>query len=793
MNKMILSLLIVFIIGISISSVSAVDENNTMISSTDDSITTVESNDASIASDINNENTISNTDQPITYDIDNITTNNIIQSNNNNDVVISDDQPKTHNISENITAEELNTYINEKVNAGDTLNFTKNGVYNFNLIDGIIIDKQLIIQGNNATINALQGLQISSVFSTISGTQIYNLNFNMTNSTAKWNGRGIEIRNGADIVVENCTFLNGNSGIYLSQMQGNITIRNCKFNGTTDTSSIGKNKETGTKAINIMGGTTILVENNFFGSECLDGVSIASGGGNVIVRNNVFEKCWYGVFYGGGVSNVNITNNTSIDIIKIAVDFKKAAGNSIVKNNTFKLVNNGIGVYIEQGNTAHGSPSSIENITITDNTIEALDKTNASAPYTIEAVKIGSQNGGLIPKGTITITNNTIQQGIVPLSFIDLHWIVNETTGDYVIAPITLESKIITGSEGTINAGDSYKMQLATEKGSPLTNQDIQILVKYDESVIDTINAKTDSFGMVEIPLDYKSGEYVLNVLYNGTTETENGYLYDKLDTELYVTIVNDKKTTLTLENDSIYYGSQLKYLLKDETNNPIANTNITINVNGKNYTRTTDKNGNAYMTLNLQPKDYTISATYNNDPSVNTTNIVSVNPIIIANNIVKYYKNGTQFQAKLVDSNGNILVNKSVTFNINGVFYTRNTTTDGIATLSINLNPGDYIITSEYNGCYVSNNVSVKSTLISSDLTKKYLGPEKFTTTVLDGQGKPVAGKTVTFNINGVFYNRTSDDNGVASLSINLLAGEYIITSQYDGYATSNKVTVNA
>ncbi len=28
----------------------------------------------------------------------------------------------------------------------------------------------------------------------------------MTNETAKWNGRGIEIRNGANIIVENCTF-----------------------------------------------------------------------------------------------------------------------------------------------------------------------------------------------------------------------------------------------------------------------------------------------------------------------------------------------------------------------------------------------------------------------------------------------------------------------------------------------------------------------------------------------------------------------------------------------------------
>ncbi len=73
--------------------------------------------------------------------------------------------------------------------------------------------------------------------------------------------------------------------------------------------------------------------------------------------------------------------------------------------------------------------------------------------------------------------------------------------------------------------------------------------------------------------------------------------------------------------------------------------------------------------------------------------------------------------------------------------------------------------------------------------MTKVYLGPESFNATVLDGQGKALANQNVTFNINGVFYTKTTDANGIASLSIRLMAGEYIITSIYDGYATSNKV----
>ena len=67
------------------------------------------------------------------------------------------------------------------------------------------------------------------------------------------------------------------------------------------------------------------------------------------------------------------------------------------------------------------------------------------------------------------------------------------------------------------------------------------------------------------------------------------------------------------------------------------------------------------------------------------------------------------------------------------------------------------------------------------------------FQATIYDKNGSLAVGKNVTFNINGVFYNKVTDVNGDAKLNIRLMAGEYIITSMYNGYATSNKVTVKA
>ena len=315
--------------------------------------------------------------------------------------------------------------------------------------------------------------------------------------------------------------------------------------------------------------------------------------------------------------------------------------------------------------------------------------------------------------------------------------------------------------------------------------------------VIDTINTKTNDFGIIDIPLNYDEGKYTLKLTYNGTDKIIGSYYFNKVDQEIKnIIIKSNAKTTLTLEKDSIYFGGELKYILKDKKGNGIADANITININGKDYIRTTDSNGNAFMKLKLQHKTYTITAKYAGDkvnPNASTINQVKVNSIILTQDVVKYFKNGTQFNAKLVDSDGNPVANKIINFNINGVFYHKETNKEGIATLNINLRPNTYIITSEYDNCFVSNNVTVKTTLVTNDLTKVYLGPESFNATVLDGQGKALANQNVTFNINGVFYTKTTNSNGIASLSIRLMAGEYIITSIYDGYATSNKVTVKA
>ncbi|WP_296798931.1 hypothetical protein [uncultured Methanobrevibacter sp.] len=93
-----------------------------------------------------------------------------------------------------------------------------------------------------------------------------------------------------------------------------------------------------------------------------------------------------------------------------------------------------------------------------------------------------------------------------------------------------------------------------------------------------------------------------------------------------------------------------------------------------------------------------------------------------------------------------------------------------------------------------MSYNITVLPVLTAEDITMKYLDGTQFVATLIDGEGKAYTNQNITFNINGIFYNRTTDSSGQARLNINLMAGEYIITSMYEnGAATSNKITIRS
>ncbi len=72
-----------------------------------------------------------------------------------------------------------------------------------------------------------------------------------------------------------------------------------------------------------------------------------------------------------------------------------------------------------------------------------------------------------------------------------------------------------------------------------------------------------------------------------------------------------------------------------------------------------------------------------------------------------------------------------------------------------------------------------------------RYNDGSTFKVRTLDGQGNSLANQNLTFNIHGVFYNKTTDNDGIVNLNINLMKGEYIITSYWNDYEIGNKIEV--
>ena len=273
--------------------------------------------------------------------------------------------------------------------------------------------------------------------------------------------------------------------------------------------------------------------------------------------------------------------------------------------------------------------------------------------------------------------------------------------------------------------------------------------------------------GKASIGINLNPGNYTITTFYHYT----DGLATKTNNIEVLSTI---------LANDVVKFfrnGTQYCAKFLDGCGSPLVNASVTFNINGVFYKKQTDDNGMAKLNINLRPGVYILTAMHP-DALMYGSNI-TVLSTILANDVVKFFKNGTQYCAKFLDGCGSPLVNASVTFNINGVLYKKQTDYEGIARLNINLFPGKYILTAMHpDGLMYGYNITVLSTIHGDDIVKFFRNGTQYCAKFLDGCGSPLVNASVTFNINGVFYKKQTDDNGMARLNINLFPGEYILTA---------------
>ena len=535
---------------------------------------------------------------------------------------------------------------------------------------------------------------------------------------------------------------------------------NDNYNGTNISGGFKINKIDSTIAINVedikvgenatiivnldsdaTGNVTITLDNQNYTVAINEGQTIKVIGGLKAGTYDVFVK------YIGDNNYNSAQNTTKFTVLKIS-DY-----NMDVTVPEFKEgVNSSVGVDLPKD--AEGTVTvEIEGKKYTANII------NGTAKVNIPGLGVGDYNITTTYSGDAKYVSMTKKGNITVIPNMDVNLYVDDVVMIY-------------------HDGTRLVAKLTDYQGRPIVN----------DSIYFTINGKTyakttDDNGAASIGLNLDSKVYTATVSYN---ESE---VYSKISKNVTVTI----NPTVISEDLVKMYQNDTRFYVKftDSTGKALTKTTVKFNIHGVFYTKKTDKDGVADLGIMLRPGEYILTA-YNPVTGEEKGFNITVKSLIVQSDLTKYYLNASKFQATIYDKNGSLAVGKNVTFNINGVFYTKTTDSNGVVSLAINLRPGEYIITTMYEGLDVGNNIVVLPTLVTRDLNMIYGDGSNFTAQTLDGQGKPLANQNVTFNINGVFYNKVTNDNGVASLTMRLMSGKYIITSYWNDFQTGNTIIIS-
>ena len=608
------------------------------------------------------------------------------------------------------TTDDIQSAIN-KASDGDTVNLGESKSYNINT-DTISITKSITLTGKNVNITSGSsncGIQIRGDGININGITFINAN-PLPGYGGNIIGDAIQASYVNNIVISNCKFINFKSGVYFTGTTYSV-IRDSYFTGTT-THVI--TSESGTKAVNLMGSSNIQIINNTFDGPVLDGVSIASTSGDVIVENNTFINNTYAVFYGGAstrgsviknnrfitcgyletsyYNNMHQWENNTYDNLPV-ISLKKSSDNLDIINNTFIVRDNNLLIYSEAENQDHGFPSAIGSINMSKNTVETLNSSVNPTTVTFYWLKV-LKSLALNPTGDIIVKNNNIKEGI---EVFHLEFAAIETGDNSILIP-----KAKTDTYLTISYVKDGRVILVLNdiNGEPIVGEKITYTVNSGDNVDD----ETDMYGHVYI--NGLSGENKIAARYAGSDSYYKSDLSATVQISASQTATSIQASALSVNAVSAK-GSVYKFTLKDAAGKALAGKSVSISFNGKIYTATSASNGVVSFTLPAAAAGkyavtmaFTGDSTYKGSVATSTISIVKqATKLTVAKKTFK--KSATKkVTAVLKYNTGKVLKGKKVTMKVNGKTYTAKTNSKGVATFKVKLTKkGTFKATTKFAG----------------------------------------------------------------------------------------------
>ena len=430
------------------------------------------------------------------------------------------------------------------------------------------------------------------------------------------------------------------------------------------------------------------------------------------------------------------------------------------------------------GTDSQSAISSVESDSITESSVES-DSLSVSSDVSEDVSSDASSQEVLTADNSSTIIESSGAN--------------DSTSKETVSASQSSEkqSSSISGSGSSVIRGYSYTSALVDSNNKALSGKNITFTISGK-----TYTITTDSNGKAALPISLAAGTYSLKMAFAG----DDDYLASSKTISINV-LANTP--AITTGSTSVVRGYYFYAYLKDKAGKALSGQKVTIKVNGKTYTKTTNSNGRVALKIKLPAGSYKMniyhyaSGIYSYaSKSVTLKSVANTPSITVADSSVI---RGKYLYVYLKDKTGKALSGQKVTFKVNGRTYTKTTNSNGRAALKFTWNAGKYY-TQIYH--YASGVYAYKKKALTVSVLKNTPKITVSNTTLIrnnnlyfylkDRAGTAMKSAKLTITLNGKTYTRTTDSNGRASLYVSLAAKSYSLKASYAASSVYSKASIS-
>ena len=527
----------------------------------------------------------------------------------------------------------------------------------------------------------------------------------------------------------------------------------------------------------------------------------------------------------------NTLSNTSIVIIINGQEYTTTTDNEGKYNyiyTTSTLGENIVSVNYP-GNNKYSSSSNQTSFNVrkinTNLSIDIIDDTTIESDITISGV-LTDEFGNTLSNTSIVIiingqeyttttdndgkynyiyTTSTLDENIVSVNYLGNNkYSPSSNQTSFNVRKINTNLSIDTIDDTTVGRDITVSGVLTDEFGNILANTNITIIVNGN-----IFKATTDVNGVYNYGYTIDvTGLHRVDVIYSGNTthfpsNNNTSFNVRKIDTNLSINTINDTTISSNVE---------VSGTLTDEYENILPNTTITININGQEYTTTTDNNGKynyTYMVNTLDQNtvivNYPGDDKYNSATTFTTFNVRKINTKLFINTINDtIVGQDINVGGVLKDEFENILVNTTVEITITNPKGTKNTYTtttneEGMYSVTYAGNiDGTYKVEVNYIGNNTYNSSSNETSFNTRKINTKLIIDSIENTTIdtnifitgklVDEFGNIVPNTFINITVNNNMIELYVDANGTFTCIYKTsILGENNITLQYNGNDTYN------